>query len=324
MRKFKFKDYWSILKKAGEGFGHHKILRLSASLAFYTLFSIGPMIMVIIFISTLLLKRQAIEGTVYHNLSEVIGSGAALQVQEIIKNASITGNAFAVVLGFLILIISATGVFTEMETSINEIWDLKIKQGRSWKRMLRSKLLSFSMVAGLGFILLVSLMINSLMDGLMGKLQELFPHTMVVIVYIMNLLITLLMVSGLFAIIFKLLPHAEIRWKDVRAGALFSAILFMFGKFGIGIYISQSDIGSTYGSAGSIVILLLWIYYSSAILYFGAEFTKAYTLRFGVTIVPKEYATTIKIVEVESGAETVQENEKIKAVDLKDAKIKIR
>lgn len=316
MNKFKLKTLWSILKKSVEGFIVHKVPRLSASLAFYTIFSLGPMMLVILFFSTFFWKRQAIEGIIYRNLSGVIGESAALQIQDIIKNAALTGSQFTIALSFIILIISATTVFTEMQTSMNVIWDLRIKKRRGWGRMLRSKLLSFSIVAGLGFLLLVSLIINGLLEGFMGKLQEMFPHTMIVMVYIIQLIITLLVVASLFALIFKVLPHAVIRWKDVIPGSLFAAVLFMAGKFLISLYINKTDFGTSYGAAGSIIILLLWIYYSSVILYFGAEFTKAYALRFGAEIIPKEYAVTIKVVEVESGATTLQQNESIDSKEL--------
>jgi membrane protein len=185
-----------------------------------------------------------------------------------------------------------------------------VKEGSGWLQMLKNRLLSFSIVAGLGFLLLVSLIVNALLEGFMSKLQEMFPHAAIVVVYIVNLLLTLLVVAILFAIIFKVLPDAVIQWKDVTAGALFTAVLFMIGKFCITFYINNSNMGSTYGSAGSLVILLLWIYYSATILYFGAEFTKAYALKYGDEIKPNEYAVTIQIVKVESRESSVQQNEK--------------
>jgi membrane protein len=150
----------------------------------------------------------------------------------------------------------------------------------------------------------------------MSRLQELFPQMAIIIIYFANMLITILVVAFLFAFIYKVLPDAILRWKDVAAGALFASILFMAGKFGISYYINHSNIASTYGSAGSLVILLLWIYYSANILYFGAEFTKAYALKFGAEIKPKDYAVTIQVVIIESNERSVQQNEKI--TDFKD------
>ncbi len=306
----KIKCFWQLLRDAGAGFRRHKVLKLSASLAFYTIFSIGPMLLVIIFFANLFWGRQAIEGKIYSQIAGMVGDGAAHQIQDIIKNASITGNNFTAVIGFVTLVVAATSAFIEMQDSINMIWNLKVKKNAGWKIMVKNRLLSFSIVAGLGFVLLVSLVINALLEGFMGKLQEMFPQVSVVFMYVFNLLLTLIVVAVLFAIIFKVLPDAVIKWKEVAAGALFTAVLFMIGKFCITFYISKSNIGSTYGTAGSLVVLLLWIYYSSAVLYFGAEFTKAYALKYGAEIKPDKYAVTVQVVNVESSESSVQQNEK--------------
>jgi len=309
MSKLSLKGIWQLLKDAGTGFRKHKVLKLSASLAYYTIFSIGPTLLVAIFFADLFWGRQAIEGTIYNQISGLVGKETAMQIQNIIKNASVSGSNFTAIVGFVTLIIAATSVFTEMQDSINIIWNLKVKAGSGWLRTLKNRLLSFSITAGLGFLLLVSLLLNSLLDGFMSQLQQMFPHVAIVGVYVINLLTTLLVVAFLFAIIFKVLPDAIISWKDVVAGSLFTAVLFMIGKFCITLYLSNSNLGSSYGSAGSLVILLLWVYYSSVILYFGAEFTKAYALKYGSVIKPKDYAVTIQTVQVESGESSVQQNE---------------
>ncbi len=288
-----------------------KVPKLSASLAYYTIFSMGPMLIVIIYLTNLIWKKEAIEGRIYGQIRELVGDSAALQIQEIIKNASISAsNTFAAIIGFVTLIIAATTVFAEIQDSINTIWKLKVKTEKGWLIMLKNRLLSFSLVVSLGFLLLVSLVINSLVEGLMDRLQIIFPQITVILLYIVNLVLTLLITSSLFAIIFKVLPDAIILWKDVAVGAIFTAILFMIGKFGITLYIGSSDIGSAYGTAGSLVILLLWVYYSSIILYFGAEFTKAYSVKFGSEIMPDKYAVIVQTVQVESKKRSVQENER--------------
>ncbi len=309
MSDFNLKGFWQILKDAAAGFSKHHVLKLSASLSYYTIFGIGPMMLVIIFFANLFWGRDAINGTIYNQLSGLLGKQAALQIQEIIKDASVSGNSFAAVFGFVMLIVAATSVFSEMQSSLNLIWNLKVKKGSGWLRMLKNRLLSFSITASLGFLLLVSLFISSLLDGLMEKLQETFPDIGFVLIYTSNILLTLFVVALLFAIIYRVLPDAIISWKDVAAGAIFTAVLFMIGKFCITIYIGHSSMGSSYGSAGSLVILLLWVYYSSIILYFGAEFTKAYALKYGSEIRPDIYAVTIRRVEVESGERSVQQNE---------------
>lgn len=311
MVKLTAKGFWQVLKNAGKGFIKDKVPKLSGSLAYYTIFSMGPMLIVIIFLANLFFGRQAIEGTIVNQLSNLIGKTSALQVQEIIKNASVDNSSnFAAIAGFLTLIIGATSVFSEIQNSLNSIWNLKLKDTTGWWKILLTRLLSFSIVVALGFLLLVSLIINGLLDGLMTRLQEIFPYVAIVVVYVINVLLTLLVTSFLFGIIYKVLPDAHIKWKDVSVGAIFTAILFMVAKFGITIYIGKSNIGSSYGAAGSLVVLLLWIYFSSMILYFGAEFTKAYAMKFGGEIRPNEYTVTIQKVEVESDKKSVQENEK--------------
>ncbi len=308
MKKLKY--FWQLVKEAGAGFARHKVLKLSASLAYYTIFSLGPMLLVIIFFSDLFWGRAAIEGELYGQLGGMVGNNAARQIQEIIKNASVSGTSFSAIIGFITLAIAATTAFSEMQDSINTIWNLRVRKKAGWKLMLKNRFLSFSIVAGLGFLLLVSLVVNTVLEGFMNRLQELFPQVSVVAVYVFNLLLTLIVVASLFAIIFKVLPDAVIRWKDVLAGALFTAVLFMIGKFAITFYIGKTDAASSYGAAGSLVVLLLWIYYSSAILYFGAEFTKAYAMRFGAEIRPNAYAVNMRVISVESEEGSVQANER--------------
>ena len=306
----KLLDLWQILKHAGAGFIQHRIIKLSASLSYFTIFTLGPMMLVIIYISSIFWGRRAIEGTIHDQISGLIGDGAAIQIQALIKNASISGNSFLALLGIVSLIFAATTVFTQIQDTMNTIWNLKVKSGRGWQQMLKNRLLSFAIVAGLSLILLISLILNGLLDGFMSTLKELFPQIAFVVIYLVNLGITLLVVASLFAFIYKVLPDAYLQWKDVAAGALFASVLFMIGKFCITFYINSSDIGSTYGSAGSLVILLLWIFYSANILYFGAEVSKAYALKYGAEIKPRDYAVTIQVVILESNESSVQQNEK--------------
>lgn len=311
MEKVTFKGLINVLKKSGSGFMNDKVPKLSASLAYYTIFSLGPMLIVIIFLATIFLGKEATEGTIYGQTRDLVGDNAALQIQEMIKNAAISGGStVAGIIGFVTLILGATTVFSEIQDSINTIWRLRAKTDVGFKKLLLNRLWSFSLVIGIGFLLLVSLFINTIVEAMMNKLQEIFPGGSVYLLYVVNLVVTLLVISLLFAIIFKLLPDALIRWKDVAVGAIFTAILFMIGKFGITLYINKTDVGSTYGAAGSLAILLVWVYYSSMILYFGAEFTKAYVLRFGSEIRPNEYAVVVKTVQVENKNKSVQQNEK--------------
>jgi membrane protein len=311
--KLTWKGIWEVLRKSFSGFSNDKVTKLSASLAYYTVFSIGPMIIVIIYVAGLIYGRDAVQGTIFGQIKGLVGASAAAQIQEMIKNAALnTQGSFAFVIGIVTLVIGATGVFAEIQDSINQIWNLKPKPKKGWVKMLTDRLLSFSVIISLGFILLVSLLVNGVLEILMDRLQARFPNITVVVVYIVNLLVTFLVISTLFGVIFKVLPDAIIKWRDVVTGSMVTAVLFMFGKFAITYYIGKTNVGGTYGAAGSLVVLLLWVYYSSVILYFGAEFTKAYAAKFGSAIHPSPWAVWVKNVEVEQKTGSLKEVEEKK------------
>ena len=315
-KKLTGKGIWTLLKESAHGFDDHRVLKLSGSLAYFTVFSIGPMLIVAIFFADIFYGRQAIEGTIYYQIKGFVGPEAAAQIQDIIRNASLSGKStFTAIVGFIALLIGATTVFAEIQDSINYIWNLKTKPEKGLVKMLLNRLLSFSIVVSLGFLSLVSLLINGLLEAMGSKLEQLFPQVAVAIIYTANLLITFVIITLLFAIIFKVLPDAKIKWKDVIIGAVVTSILFMLGKFGISFYIGNSNISTAYGTAGSLVILLIWVYYSSIILYFGAEFTKAYAATYGSRIYPSEYAVWIKHVDIEEEKGTLKQHEHEKKVE---------
>lgn len=311
--KISRKGIWDIIKNAFTGFSNHKVTKLSGSLAYYTIFSMGPLLIMIISLCGVFLGREAIEGEIYRQLEGFVGNNTAVQLQEIIKNASLEGKStLAAIIGGASLLIGATTVFAEIQDSINIIWGLKPKPKRGWLKMLQNRFLSFSVIISLGFLLLVSLAISALIEALNNMLIVYFPGVTVLFFYLLNVVLTLLITGSIFAVIFKVLPDAKVKWRDVWVGALATSILFMIGKFGISFYISKSEVGSTYGAAGSLVILILWIYYSSMILYFGAEFTKAYAIKYGSEIFPNDYAVTTKVVEIENGGASIQKTESTK------------
>jgi membrane protein len=305
-----FGSLGGIFKDAFKGFSDDKVLKLSGSLAYTMVFSMGPLILIIITTSSFFFGREAIEGRIYGQLEGFMGHDTALQLQDIIKHAAISGKStFATIVGIVFLIIGATGIFSEIQDSINMIWGLKPKPKKGWVAFLKNRFLSFSVIVGLGFLLLVSLAVSALVEAFGNHLKNLFPGVSTVLLYIVNLLISIGISGFIFAVIFKVLPDAEIKWKDVWIGAIATTLLFLLGKFGISFYISKSNVGSTYGTAGSLVVLLLWIYYSSVILYFGAEFTKSYAMLYGDPIKPAKYAVTFKEVEEEKGNMSVQEKQ---------------
>ncbi|MEP6748873.1 MAG: YihY/virulence factor BrkB family protein [Bacteroidota bacterium] len=301
---------WKIIKNSFSGFLNDKVPKLSGSLAYYMIFSMGPLLLIIITMCSFFFGRDAAEGKVYGQLQSFVGNDTAIQLQQIIKNASLSGKTMlASIIGVMVLLIGATSVFAEMQDSINMIWGLKAKPKKGWLKMIQNRFISFSVIVSLGFLLLVSLGISALMEGFSDYLKGKFPDVTITLFYILNLVISIAITCFIFAIIFKVLPDAKIRWRDVIAGAITTTILFLLGKFGISFYISKNNIGTIYGPAGSLVVLILWIYYSAIILYFGAEFTKAYAIEYGEPIYPSEYAVTVEQVEVEKGQMSLQEKE---------------
>jgi membrane protein len=310
-----FRDAGKIFKNAFKGFSDDKVLKLSGSLAYTMVFAMGPLILILITASSFFFGREAIEGKIYGQLEGFLGHDTALQLQDIIKHAAISGKGtLATVIGFVFLFIGATGIFSEIQDSINMIWGVKPKPKKGWLAFLKNRFLSFSVIIGLGFLLLVSLAVSAVVEAFGNHLKTLLPNVSTILLYIVNLLISIGISGFIFAIIFKVLPDAQIKWKDVWVGALATTILFLLGKFAISFYISKSNIGSTYGTAGSLVVLLLWIYYSSVILYFGAEFTMSYAMEYGDPIKPAAYAVTVKEVEEEKGDMSIQDKEKSSSV----------
>jgi len=308
MSKLSKKKLWNVIVNSFKGFGNDKVTKLSASLAYSTVFSLGPLLIVIIWLCGIFFGQEAIQGSITQQMQGFVGKDAAKELQTIIQNAAISGKGkIAAVIGIITLVLGATAVFAEIQDSINGIWGLKPKPKTGWLKMILNRILSFSIIVTLGFLLLVSLAVSAALDALNERLKAQFADVAVVVFYIADLLISFIVITVLFAVIFKVLPDAKIKWKDVMPGAISSALLFMAGKFAISLYISKSNVGSTYGAAGSLVILLLWVYYSSIILYFGAEFAKSWALTYGSEIRPNDYAVAMKQVEVEKGKQSLQE-----------------
>lgn len=297
---FRIKNSGVLLYKSFNAFLDDNALKMSASLAYYTIFAIAPLLLIIVSLAGIIYGQEAAQGKIFAELNKFVGSGAANQIQEIIKNISGSQDtAFAIIAGSITLFIGTTGVFIEIQDSINQIWRVKAKPKKGWIKLITNRVLSFSMVIGLGFLLIVSLVINGIVLALSEKLQIYFPDLTILVINIFNLVLTFLVISALFGIIFKFLPDVLIDWKDVRMGAFFTAILFMVGKFLIGLYIEKVGPGSAYGAAGSLIVILIWVYYTSAILFFGAEFTQVYSDRYGGKIKPAPYAVHVLQVEKE-------------------------
>jgi len=286
---------WYLLKTTFNEFMEDNAIKLSASLSYYTIFALPPLMIIIITLCGFFFGKDAVTGQLYGQINGLVGSDAALQIQNAIKNVELSeSNVFATIFGAIMLLIGASGVFAEIQSSINFIWGLRAKPDKGIKKFIQNRLMSFSMIVSVGFLLIVSLLVNSVMDLLSDRLKLYFPESTVYLFYGLNILIVFLIITLLFAIIFKTLPDGNIKWKDAFIGASSTSVLFMIGKFAIGFYLGSSTVATVYGAAGSVIIILLWVYYSAIILYFGAEYTKVYAKAFGGSISPNEYSVEIQ------------------------------
>lgn len=284
-----------LLKETFKVFINDNGLKLSAALSYYTIFSLPPLLIIIISVSGIFFGADAVRGEIFGQINGLVGNSAALQIQEMLKNVKLSNNnIFATVAGIIILFIGASGVFDEIQDSINYIWGIKAKPKRGLIKFLYNRLMSFSMIGSVGFLLLVGLIINTFIAFLNKHLAINFPQYAILLFYVMNTLIVFIIITLLFSIIFKTLPDGKIALRDCIIGASFTALLFMIGKFAIGFYLGKYNIASIYGAAGSIILILVWVYYSAIILYFGAGFTKVYASTHGHKIIPNANTFQIK------------------------------
>ena len=297
------KKLWRILTRSISDFIDNNVLKLSASLAYSTIFALPGLLIIIIWFTTVFYGKEIIEGTIHEQMAAFVGQNAADNIHEAMKAALAgTTSKLAKIIGIGTIVIGATAVFAEIQSSINLIWKIKSKpkKGRGFLRMLINRLLSFSIIISFGFILLVSLVINGAMDLLVDNFMQRFPDAAVIVAYIINLVLSFFIIATIFGLIFKILPDAKVEWKHVRVGAFTTAFFFLVGKFVISYYLGHSRMTTAYGAAGSVIIVLLWVYYSSMILYFGASFTREYAIELGSRIYPSKYAVWVEQVEVPS------------------------
>jgi membrane protein len=273
-----------LLGEAAEGWHKDNAPRLGAALAYYTLFSIAPLLVVAIAVAALVFGQDAAQGRIVAELSGLLGEAGARALEETVENSrKATAGTLATLGALFTLFLGATGVFGELKGALNVIWDVREDEGPSRgfiAGILRNRLWSFAMVLAVGFLLLVSLVINAVLAAAQGALGRYLPEPSALLGYV-NTLASLAMITVLFAMIFKFLPDARVAWNDVWVGAAFTSTLFVAGKYLIGLYLGRSSVGSVYGAAGSVVVLIVWVYYAAQIFFFGAELTQAYARRHG-------------------------------------------
>jgi membrane protein len=288
------KSGFDLIKASFKGWQEDGALDLGAALAYYTIFSLAPLLLIVIAVAGLVWGREAVQGQLMGQMQGIVGAQGAEAIQTMVANAGKQGSGvLATILGLATILFGATGVFVQLQSALDRIWNVQPKPGAGIWSFIRTRMISFGMVLGIGFLLLVSLVVTAAVAAVGKWATGLLPGGET-LVNILTFVVSFALITLLFAMIYKVLPDVEIAWRDVWIGAAVTALLFTIGKFLIGLYLAHSTVASTYGAAGSLVVLLLWIYYSSQILFLGAEFTQVYATRYGSQIKPSAHAVPVK------------------------------
>lgn len=318
----KVKDWivktFKILKEAGIRWNKDDAFELSASIAYYAIFSIPALLVIVITVLGWFFGPDAIQGKVASELQSVVGPEAAQTVQDAIVNSSkIGGKWYAIIISIATLLFGATGVFFQLQKSLNKVWNLEPRPKRALVKMLVDRATSLGVILIIGFLLLISLVLTSLLSALSDWMMGFLPEFMTVVFFILDFALSFAVITVLFAMIYKILPDAEIKWRTVWTGAAVTTLLFLIGKFLISQYFGFADPSSTYGAAGSVVLLLLWINYSCLIVIYGAEFTEVYSRHYGEGIRPSSHAVFVtKVVkETSSHIEAAESKEAAPEID---------
>ncbi|MDV2991396.1 MAG: hypothetical protein N4J56_001050 [Chroococcidiopsis sp. SAG 2025] len=289
----RIKTIISLLRETFTEWNEDKASRLAAALAYYTVFSLAPMLIIAIAIAGAVFGEEAARGEIVTQIQGLVGRDGAKFIETAIEGASKPkAGTIASLISIAVLLFGASGLFAQLQDSLNTIWEVQPKPGRGLIGILRDRFLSFTMVLGVGFLLLVSLVLSAGLSGLVNFLGSLLPG-IGALLQIANFVLSFAVTTLLFGLIYKVLPDVKIAWSDVWSGAIVTSLLFSIGRFALGLYLGNSSFGSTYGAAGSVVIILVWVYYAAQILFFGAEFTQVYARRYGSRIVPTKNAVPL-------------------------------
>ena len=282
---------WGLLRDASAQWYEHDPFQLAAALAYYTVFSLAPLLTIAIAIAALVFGQEAAQNQIVGGLGELIGEASAKAIQDAIRAASMNkeGGLLAASAGALVLLLGAAGVVGQLQQSLNFIWNVKVRSSVGWRMFIRDRLLSFALVLAIGFLLLVSLVVTTVVSALTAYFSDLLPGSTYVW-HTVDVVVSFGFVTVLFAMIYKILPDVQLTWRDVAIGATITSLLFTVGKFLIGFYLGHATISSTYGAAGSFVTLLIWVYYSALIFFYGAEITQVYATQYGSGVVPTPIA----------------------------------
>jgi membrane protein len=284
------KKLFELVKDTFKDWSEDKAARLGAALAYYTIFSIGPLLVIAVAVASIVFGEEAARGQITDTLGGVIGPDGAKITEDAMKNANKGGGSiFATVFGIGTLLFGAAGVFGQLKDALNTIWEVKPKKNLGFMYMIKERFFSFTMVLGTGFLLLVSLVVSAGLAALGSFFSSLLPG-FDLLWQVVNFIVGLAVVTLMFALLFKFLPDVKLTWKDVWIGAFVTAVLFLLGQFLLGFYLGSGAVGSAWGAAGALVIILVWIYYSAQIFFLGAEFTQVYTNKYGSRVRPESDA----------------------------------
>jgi membrane protein len=278
--KRKLREGGDLLTATVSEWSQDRVPRMGAALACYAVFSIAPLVMLVIAVASLVFQRDRVEGAIHRELQHTFGDPVAGAIAGIVTNADHSGSmTAATVVGILVLLFGASGVFGELQDSLNSIWKVQPKPGRAWLTIIKERFISFTMVLGTGFLLLVSLVINTALTAVSNYFAHLLPGAWVW--QVVNQVVSFAFIACVFALIYKEVPDVKVAWRDVWVGAVVAALLFTLGKYVLGLYLGLASTTSAYGAAGSLVAFLIWVYYSAQILLFGAELARVYTKKYG-------------------------------------------
>ncbi|TDN40064.1 YihY/virulence factor BrkB family protein [Hymenobacter sp. UV11] len=309
MTHYKFSDIVAIFKASATEFTNNNSFRHAAALSYYTIFSLPPLLLIVITLASSVYGGEALTGQIYGQLRGLVGADSAQFLQNSIAQFTLEKKSgLATVIGLGTLVFAATTFFVTLQESINDIWNLKVKtEGIGIWEFVRQRLLSFGLILSVALLLLISFVVSALLSVFTGYLQRLLPEIGLIAIKVVDIVLSLGVTTLLFGLIYRFLPDAIIRWRDVGIGAFITASLFIIGKYLISFYISKANPGSAFGAAGSAIVLLVWINYSSLIIFFGAEFTQEFADSFGQRIQPKAHAVRVETKEIPPGE---SENEK--------------
>lgn len=305
-------NFWKLLKTAAKRWNDRDPWRESAIMAYYAIFSLPGLLLVIITLAGYFFEEGRISGYINEQISDALGKDTARQVQAVVNMAYDENQSlFATLVGIATILFGATGIFYQLQISLNFIWDVKPDSSNGIWQIVLARLLSFGLIIFIAFLLLVSLVVTTLISAVWKFIQDYLPDYMMFLSHIINFVVSFAIITFLFAIMFKFLPDAKIRWRTVWTGSILTAFLFVIGKTALGIYFGEANPGSGYGAAGFIILILLWTSYTSMIIFYGAEFTRAFAdFRYGGVIEPSKHAMKDKKAELIKKLEEEEEEEK--------------